>query len=509
MNLIELSIRNREKFGAYDRLVFGERIFSNIEMEQGAARLAAHLEAIGVKPGDRVVTMMPNSPEILMAYLAIFQIGAVVVPLMYILQAQEAAYILANCEPVAVLTSAALGPKAVEAVRLSGVASVRAVLVNEEEAPPGTVSLAGVWANGLASSGFVPRTDDDLAVMIYTSGTTGNPKGVMLTHGNLIANSECARQRAENEGTSPNGEAHLAVLPLAHSYGLLTMGNGFQFKTTVVLLPAFKPEAVLGAIQRWRVRQTALVPTMVTMLLHHPGAEQYDTSSLEKVRCGSAPIPVETLRAFEKKFGCTIYEGYGLTETGGILSAHPQNKPTRVGSVGVPMEHVTVRIHDDEGRELPTGEWGEIVARGPNVMKGYYKMPEATAEAMRGGWLRTGDIGHFDADGYLHIVGRKKDLIIRGGFNIVPSDIEEVLARHPAVIEAAVIGIPDPRLGEEVKACIVLAPGRSATEEEIMAFCRDQISHNKAPRHVEFMAALPKNAMGKVLKKELRRLAGA
>jgi long-chain acyl-CoA synthetase len=513
MNIIELSEKNRQSFGEYTSLIFQGRHYTNIEMDAASARLVYWLTDRGIAPGDRVATLLSNCPEILSAYAAIFKAGAVAVPLMFLLQSQEIAYILQNCQPTAIVTSVLHWPKVSEALLAAPLGDLRAILIVEEDAPEGTQSMVPILRDGPRMEGWADRDEDDLAVLIYTSGTTGNPKGVMQTHKNLRANADAYARRAREDGSSPNGEISLNVLPLAHAYGMLLLTAGYQFQTTTVLLPRFSPKDVLEAIERYRVISAAFVPTMVTLLLHFPEAGGYDASSLLRVRCGSAPLSMATLRAFEKKFGCTVYMGYGLTETGGWLSAHRVGRPIKPASAGIPLENVTLRIVDDQDRELPAKQLGEIVACGPNVMKGYYRMPEATLEAMRGGWFHTGDIGYLDEEGYLYIADRKKDLIIRGGFNILPADVEEVLMRHPAVMECAVIGVKDEIMGEEVKACVVLAggyvEGENASAEEIIAFCRQQMSHHKAPKAIEFMSSLPRSATGKVLKKELRRLAGS
>lgn len=512
MNIIELSERNRHDFGEYVSLIFGGKRHTNVELDAASARLASWLKSSGVEPGDRVATLLPNCPEVLVAYAAIFKVGAAAVPLMFLLQPEEVQHILHDCQPKVVVTSALLWPRVAEALAGAPLPDLRAVLVVEEEAPQDTQSLVPIVRHGVALHGLVDRAEDDLAVLIYTSGTTGRPKGVMQTHGNLRANAEAFGRRVREDGVQANGEVGLTVLPLSHAYGMLLLTTGYQFQTTTVLLSRFSPEEVLSAIEEHRVVSTALVPAMVTRLLHFPDAGRHDTGSLLRVRCGSAPLAMETLRAFEKKFGCTVYMGYGLTETGGWLSAHRVGRPVKPGSSGIPLENVTIRVVDDEGRALAAGQLGEIVARGPNIMKGYYGMPDATAEALRGGWFHTGDIGSLDEDGYLYIADRKKDLIIRGGFNILPSDVEEVLLRHPAVMECGVIGVKDEIMGEEVKACIVLSAGykeeENASRAELIAFCREKLSHHKVPKIIQFMPSLPRSATGKILKKELRKLAG-
>jgi long-chain acyl-CoA synthetase len=341
---------------------------------------------------------------------------------------------------------------------------------------------------------------EDLAGINYTGGTTGHPKGVMLTHGGMTAVSNAAMSTGDYE----DGSVGLGALPLAHGYGILTQLLAMRVAGTGVLMRWFEPGAALQLIETHRVRLFAAVPTMLVYLLNHPDLDKYDVSSLERVGCGAAPCPVELLQEFERRFGCTIYEGYGLTESTVVCTTQRRDRPKVVGSVGVPLPGFTVKILDDDHNEMPVGELGEICARGPHVMKGYYRMPEATAETIRDGWLHTGDIGRTDADGNIYVVDRKKDMIIRGGLNVYPRDIEEILFEHPAIAEAAVVGRPDPEYGEEVIAFVVLRDGANVRAEEILAFCRQRLAKYKAPKEVRFIATLPKSGVGKVVRRELR-----
>jgi long-chain acyl-CoA synthetase len=341
---------------------------------------------------------------------------------------------------------------------------------------------------------------DDLAGINYTGGTTGHPKGVMLSHGGMVAVSNAAISTGDYE----DGNVGLGALPLAHGYGILTQLLSMRVAGTGVLMRWFEPGAALQLIQEHRVNILAVVPTMLVYLLNHPDLDSYDVSSLERVGCGAAPCPVELLQEFERRFGCTIYEGYGLTESTVVCTTQRRDRPKVVGSVGVPLPGFTVKILDDDHNEMPLGDLGEICARGPHVMKGYYRMPEATAEAIRDGWLHTGDIGRMDAEGNLYVVDRKKDMIIRGGLNVYPRDVEEVLFEHPAVAEAAVIGRPDPEYGEEVIAFVVLRHGANAEAEEILAFCAERLAKYKTPKEIHYTASLPKSGVGKVVRRELR-----
>jgi len=494
MNLARLGEENLRTFGEYPALVFEGREITNVEQQRRAAALAHALRRLGVEPGDRIVVMLPNCPEVLQAYAAILKVGAVIVPVVFLLGPAEVRRILEHSEARVLLTSPELAGKA--------------------EGWRGTVVLLGgegggarAWEELVAREpdrfDTVERADDDLAVILYTAGTTGQPKGVALSHRNLAAN---ARSAASLYDLDRSAWA-LAVLPLSHSYGLTLTNASAILGTRAVLLRWFNPELVLETIERYRVQSMAGVPTMYVYLLDYPDADRFDTSSMRVWGSGAAPLPVEIVEPFEKKFGGRLQEGYGLTEASPVVSAHRYSGERRLGSVGQPIPGVEVRIVDDDDRPLPTGEVGEICVRGENVMLGYYRMPEETARVLRGGWLHTGDMGRLDADDFLYVVERKKDLIIRGGFNIYPREVEEALYANPKISEAAVVGVPDPVMGEDVLAFVVLRRGESATAAEIMAFCAARLSRFKCPKQVRFVDALPKSPIGKILRKELRALA--
>jgi long-chain acyl-CoA synthetase len=359
------------------------------------------------------------------------------------------------------------------------------------------------------------REPHDTAVILYTSGTTGHPKGAELTHANMVGNAVTSHDmfRPAFDG-APLPHTALVTLPLFHSTAQTALMNaGLHGGFRLVLLPRFDPAAVLAAFSRERVGLWIAVPTMYWALLHHvratgspersaeAGAE---TASLRLCISGGAPMPLEVLREFERVFNVRILEGYGLSETAPVVAFNQLQRPSKPGTVGLPVFGVEVRCVDEHDRPVAPGERGEIVVRGPNVMKGYYANPDATAEAKRGGWFRTGDIGQFDEDGYLSIVDRKKDMILRGGFNVYPREIEEALLTHPAVSLAAVVGVPDERLGEEIKAFVVPKAGQRVDPEELIAWARREMAGYKYPRFVEVREALPMSATGKVLKRELR-----
>jgi long-chain acyl-CoA synthetase len=492
VNLATLAEENVRRYGEYTALAFEGREITNLDQQRAANRLAHALAKLGVSVGDRVVVMLPNCPEVLQAYAAIFKLGAVVVPVVFLLSADEVGHILADAEAKVVLTSSELAAKV--------------------EGWPGTTILVGD-STGAGAIGFdeivaretdtfttVPRDERDLAVILYTAGTTGRSKGVALSHGNLAFNARSTASLFELD----RERWGMGVLPLSHSYGLTLMNAGNILGTRAVLLRWFTPELVLETIQRYRVQSMSGVPTMYVYLLHYPDADRFDTSSMLLWGSGAAPLPLEIVEPFEKKFGGRMQEGYGLTEASPVVSGHRFSGVRKLGSVGQPLPGVEVAIKDDDDRTLPTGATGEVCVRGRNVMLGYYRMPEETARTVRGGWLHTGDVGRLDEDGFLFIVERKKDLIIRGGFNIYPREVEEVLYAHPKIAEAAVVGMRDPLMGEDVLAFVVLKTGEHAGAEEVMEFCATRLARYKCPKQVRFVDALPKSPIGKILRKVLR-----
>lgn len=500
MNLARLGEANVQKYGEYVSLVFEGKEYTNVQGQRAANRLANALTRLGVSVGDHVVVMLANCPEVLQSYVAVLKLGGVVVPVIFLLGPEEVRLILEDSEAKAVITSSDMLWK-VEPF-IEALPSLKHVLLVDGGGDGKTASVPELSEREADSFATLERADGDLAAILYTAGTTGRPKGVALSHGNLISNALAAASLFELD----REDWALGVLPLSHSYGLMLMNAGGILGTRSVLLRWFNPEAVLQTIQAYHVRSMSGVPTMYVYLLNYPDAGRYDTSSMVLWGSGAAPLPVEIVEPFEKKFGGRILEGYGLTEAAPVVSAHRLSMERRLGSVGKPIPGVEVKIFGDRDRELPVDEVGEVCVKSPGVMLGYYRMPEETAKTIRNGWLHTGDVGRLDADGYLYIVERKRDLIIRGGFNIYPRDVEEVLYAHPKVAEVAVVGMPEPLMGEEVLAFVVLKPGHEATAEEIMAFCQQKLARFKCPKQVRFVESLPKSPVGKVLRKELRKL---
>ena len=498
MSLSRLADEALDRFGEYPALAFEGRQYTNVDQQRAASRLAHVLRRLGIGPGDRVVVLLPNCPEVMQSYAAILKCGAVIVPLIFLLGEREVAHVLADSEAKVVITSTDLVSRVEGQVGV--MPTLRHVLLVDGGGDGRLHSLAQESAGEPDRFTAADRGPDDLAVILYTSGTTGVPKGVALSHANLESNARAIASLHE----LPREEWAVTVLPLSHSYGLTVMNAGHLLGSRGVLLRWFNPELVLQTIQDYRAVSMAAVPTMLVYLLHYPDAERFDTRSMRVWGSGAAPLPVEVVEPFERKFGGKILEGYGLTEAAPVVSTHRLTGPRKIGSVGQAIPGVAISIQDDGDRPVPVGQVGEVCVKGPNVMTGYYRNPEETARTVRDGWLHTGDMGRLDEDGFLFIVERKKDLIIRGGFNIYPREVEEVLYAHRSVAEAAVVGTKDPRMGEEVVAFVVPKEGETLSAEEIIGFCESRLARFKCPKQVRFVPSLPKSPIGKVLRKELR-----
>jgi len=463
------------------------------DLQEAAGRVVSLLSSLGVAPGDRVGIMLPNVPAFPVAFYGALGAGAVVVPMNPLLKSREVAYYLGDSGAKVLF---AWHTAAAEAAKGAAASGTRVVVVDD---PDARSLLAGLFPVHTRAE----RADDDDAVILYTSGTTGQPKGAELTHANLIRNAELTAQTLIGAGPD---DVVMGCLPLFHVFGLTCGLNAAVVGgATLTLLPRFDPGKALAIIARDRVTIFEGVPTMYAAMLHHPSSADADTSSLRVCVSGGAAMPVEILHAFEKTFGCMILEGYGLSETSPVASFNHPNAERKPGSIGTPVAGVEMRVVGNDGQELPPGEVGEIAIRGHNVMKGYWGKPEATAEAIPDGWFRTGDLARVDSGGYFFIVDRKKDLIIRGGYNVYPREIEEVLYEHPAVGEAAVIGIPHDQLGEEVAAAVSLKPGATATPQELQAYVKERVAAYKYPREVWVVPELPKGPTGKIVRREVRR----
>ncbi|MEV0247023.1 long-chain fatty acid--CoA ligase [Nocardia sp. NPDC050712] len=464
-------------------LRFGASTVTYADLEERTARVAELLRSRGIAAGDRVAVMLPNVPEFVILYYGILRAGAVVVPMNPLLKSREVAYYLGD-SGAALLFDWTDGPgegAAGAATIGTPVLDARTLTDLLADCPPyrqGTIVDAG-----------------EPAVLLYTSGTTGTPKGATLTHSGLAHNAAVYSASVQDMRSD---DVVLGCLPLFHTFGQTCAMNAAICRgAALTLLPRFDPEAVFAAIARDVVTLFAGVPTMYSALLHHPGAATAQVSSLRRCVSGGAALPVELLHAFEKTFGCAIFEGYGLSETSPVVTFNHIGRPRKPGSIGTPIKGVEVRLLD-----LVDGV-GEIAVRGPNVMKGYWRRPEETRAAIPDGWFRTGDLARRDADGYYFIVDRKKDMIIRGGYNVYPREIEEVLYEHPDVIQAAVVGVPDPHLGEEIAAALVLRAGSATSAEQVRSFVRDRVAAYKYPRRVWLLDSLPTGPTGKILKRAI------
>ena len=460
------------------------------DLDAAVARAAGLLRAQGVEPGDRVGMQLPNLPYFPIVYWAVLRLGAVVVPMNPLLKGPEVAYHLSDAG-----AKVMLGWVGFEDAAREGCADAGAECIVVESG-----GFDQLLAAADAVDEIVDRLDDDPAVIIYTSGTTGQPKGATLTHANLLAGAQVARDLVDAD---PDSVA-VAVLPLFHVFGMNSLMNtAVVGRGLLTLITRFDPALVLEVIQRDRATTFAGVPTMYSALLNHPGRDDYDTDSLQLCVSGGSAMPVEVLRGFDEAFGAQILEGYGLSETTGMGSFNQRDRERKPGSIGQPVGGTEMRLVDDDDNDVPVGERGEILMRGPFVMSGYWGRGTATADAMRGGWFHTGDIATVDDDGYYFIVDRKKDLIIRGGYNVYPREIEEVFYTHPDVLEVAVVGVPHESLGEEVGAAVVLKPGATATTDELREFVKSRVAAYKYPRVVWLAESLPKGPTGKILKREI------
>jgi long-chain acyl-CoA synthetase len=464
-------------------------------LDAGAQRAAGLLRAHGIEAGDRVGMQLPNVPYFPVVYFGALRLGAVVVPMNPLLKGREVGYHLKDSGAKVLVAWHGFAEPAQAGCEEAGAELILVTPGEFEQALGGAEPVEDI----------ADRADDDPAVIIYTSGTTGTPKGATLTHSNLAAGAETARDLVD---AGPE-TVTLATLPLFHVFGMNSVMNcTVQARGLLTLLPRFEPDKALEIIQRDKVTTFAGVPTMYTALLHHPEAGDYDTSSLDLSVSGGSAMPVEVLKGFDEAFGTKVLEGYGLSETTGMGSFNLPSQERKPGSIGVPIGGTEFRLVDDDGNDVPAGEPGEIAIRGPFVMRGYWERDDATAETIRDGWFHTGDMATVDDDGYFFIVDRKKELIIRGGYNVYPREIEEVLYEHPAVREAAVVGVPHDALGEEVGAAIALKDGAEASEDDIRAFAKERVAAYKYPRQIWFVAELPKGPTGKVLKREIEAPSG-
>jgi long-chain acyl-CoA synthetase len=490
VNLAANLTASAEVLGEKTALKLDEVEMSYRALDIESARVAGLLRSRGVRPGDRVGVMLPNVPEFAVVYYGVLRAGGVVVPMNVLLKEREVAFYLGDSGAEMLFAWHGFAEQAEAGARVPGTDCVfvtpgefgRLLATVEPEVP------------------VADRAANDTAVILYTSGTTGTPKGAELTHANLSSN-VAAVVELHSFGED---DVLLGALPLFHSFGqTCSMNASVASGATLSLIPRFDAGRALDIIERDRATVFQGVPTMYSAMLHHPRRESFDVSTLRVCVSGGASLPAEVLHGFEQAFGCKLLEGYGLSETSPVASSNMPSRERRPGSVGMPIRDVEMRVVDPGGDPVAVGERGEIVIRGPNVMKGYWRRPDATAEVMRDGWFHTGDIGYVDEDGYFFIVDRMKDMIIRGGYNVYPREIEEVLYEHPAVREVAVVGVPHPELGEEVGAAVALQDGAAVDEEALREWVRSRVAAYKYPRVIWFVDELPKGPSGKIVKREI------
>ncbi|WP_409299001.1 long-chain-fatty-acid--CoA ligase [Peribacillus sp. SCS-26] len=508
LSLPQLLQETAKKYPSHPAVSFYGRKTSYLELHRMSEAFASALQQNGIQKGDRVAIMLPNCPHYIISYYGILSAGAIVTQINPMSVERELHHLLNDSGAETIIAFGDFLPR-VEAVRKeTNLKKVIAVAFQTPAAKPdGAVLFEDFLKSGNGTAGGITvDPKEDTAVLQYTGGTTGRSKGAMLTHRNLVANVLQSYEFFKFD-LSFGKERCLTVIPLFHVFAMTSCMNLSIFLgAEMILLPRFDLEEVLRTIKTEQPTLFPGVPTMYVALTNHPNAEEYGIDSIEICNSGSAPMPVELLREFERKTGSRILEGYGLSEAAPVTHCNPSFAERKPGTVGIPFPSTDYKIVDTAtgNDELPPGELGEVIVRGPQVMKGYWNLPEETANVLRDGWLYTGDIGLMDVEGYLSVVDRKKDMIIASGFNIYPRDIEEVLYEHPSVQEAVVIGVPHAYRGETIKAVLVLKNGREADEEEIQAFCRTNLASYKVPEIIEFRSQLPKTSVGKILRRALR-----
>ena len=491
MNLASTVTSGAQKWPDAPAIRLGEEKLTYAELDRWSACLATKLKEEGLEQGDRVGVMLPNVPAFPVAYYGVLRAGGIVVPMNVLLKRREIAFYLEDSGAELLLAWHGFIEEARAGAKDAGAETIEI----------DSKILLAYTINHEPLAALADTAEDDTAVILYTSGTTGKPKGAELTHANLWRNADVTRRTTcEIEA----GDVVLGSLPLFHSFGqTVAMNASLAAGGCLTLVPKFEPGEALATMQRDRVTHFYGVPTMFGALLHHPERESFDTAALRTCITGGASMPVEVLRGFEAAFGAVVLEGYGLSETSPVACSNHPEKGAKPGSIGAPIEGVEMKVVDEDDAEVAQGEVGEIVIRGHNIMKGYWRRPDATAEAMRGGWFHSGDIARVDEDGDFFIVDRKKDLIIRGGYNVYPREVEEVLYEHPKIREAAVVGVPHDEWGEEIGAAVVLMEGEELGPEEVSAYVKDRIAAYKYPRLVWFLDDLPKGPTGKILKREI------
>ncbi|MDQ0340898.1 long-chain acyl-CoA synthetase [Caldalkalibacillus uzonensis] len=498
----QLLARSVEKYPDHTAVSFYNHTLSYAQLYGAVNRVASALVQKGIEKGDRVALMLPNCPQYPISYYAVLACGGIVVQINPMYKAQELLHVLRDSGAKLLIAYEPLLPTVEEIKDKTDLTEVITVSFSQGK---------GTFQTLLEDRGYqIPTVAinprEDVAVLQYTGGTTGRSKGAMLTHYNLVANAMQCIGTAEIQ-IEYGRERTLTVAPLFHVYGMTSgMNLTFAVGGNMILLPRFDVEEVLETIEKWRPTGFPGVPTMYIGLLQHPRFKEVDMTCFKTCSSGSAPLPIEVLNKVKAETGAPIAEGYGLSEASPVTHRNPVRGLQKPGSIGIPLPNTDAKIVDmaTGQEELPPGEVGELIIKGPQVMKGYWNMLEETAHTLRNGWLYTGDLAKMDEDGFFYIVGRKKELILAGGYNVYPVEVEDVIYSHPAVLEAAVIGVPDAYRGETVKAVVVLREGATLETEELIAYCRERLANYKVPRLVEFRSELPKSAVGKILKRKLK-----
>ena len=503
MNLASMLADNIRKSGEFEQMIHlgagGKIVRTNLEINRRAGLLASGLGGLGASKGDVVAAVISNIPEIPEIMNGVMRLGAIYLPVVFMLTPPEIKYILDDSEAGIIITEQQLLPKVKEAAAGKPVKIVVVGGAKED----GIIPYEELMNSADTEAGVVDVDDDELAMLMYTSGTTGFPKGVMLSHGNLF---QSMKSGSEVWPYEP-GDRGLITVPMNHIYGVLGFHEACYFDTSYVIVPWFDPVKTLEIITEYKINVMGLVPTMIMMMMQVWDPAKYDMSSVKLMISAGAPLSGEALKKAQKLFGVTIFHGYGCTEAGPTIARQRKDRHLKHLSVGPAIPGLELKLVDENGQEVEAGEEGEIICRGPGIMKGYWKKPKETAAALVDGWLYTGDMGRLDEDNELFVTGRKKDLIIKGGENIDPGKIENLLMQHPAVQMAAVVAIPDEKYGEEVGAAVVLNPGQKASEKELIDFLGDKLHHFVTPKRILFFDALPISTVGKVLKREIRRIA--
>ncbi len=501
MNIADILNRTAARLPGKTAFVFNDQETSYRTLQQMSESFASALEKMEVKKGDRVAVFAPSCLEFVVSWFSVVKRGAVFIPVNIMLKARESRYILENAQVGTLIFHENQG-ELVQSIRPS-LGFLKNLVVIGKESLPDSRSFSALLKEKPAKPLTVDCQPEDTATMIYTSGTTGFPKGAMITHANFYSNVRAIIQALYLD----EDMVRVSVTPLFHAMGLtVNMLAVVMLGATAVIQAKLDFEEFLKANEKYRASMISGAPALHYMLVQDPRTAKYDCSSWKMASSGSSPLPVEILKRFEEKFKIPMVEAYGLTEVTTAATANPLLGIRKPGSVGLPLPDLEIKIFDEKDEEVPPGEVGEVVIRGAAVMKGYYNTPEATAETLKGGWLHTGDLGKKDEDGYLYILDRKKDMIICSGYNVYPREIEELLHTHPAVSEAAVIGMPDPKRGESPMAFIIPKPGQKTTEEELIEFCRENLANYKVIKAVKFVEEFPRNPNRKVLKRELREM---